>query len=360
MADNSSNNLGNVKCSVFDTKDYVTVAIISACSAFVSSLLCIFVISLILMLKKYVFFIQRLVLYLSITALINSLSIVLRLYRIGYQLQSQALTVLCIAAAFIDQTSMWSLFMAFTAITFTLLMTVVFHKNTSRLEWVYVVMIFLSPLLFNWIPFIGDTYGQSGAWCWIRNVNYDDNCTEHGFGTVLQYVLWYIPAYVLLFVLVLVYIFIIICVVRQKMRKYDNEETIKVQNTLHQEVLPLLFYPIGLFLLNVFPLANRVQASLTTDDPIRALWVLHAVFSPLQGGYIALVYILDRDTLKRLTGRNLLVYFRRDDGVKEYPASVDDRTESVSQSVIKSQGKLVCREEPIADRTDIVYKSLDS
>ena len=327
MTSNSSTDEA-VECSVFDGPDYVIVAIISSSSAFLSVICCIIVIGLIFLLKKHSFFIQRLVLYLSLAALVNSLSIFLRLYRLGDEQQSE-IEGLCITAAFIDQTSIWSLFMAFTALTFTLLMAVVFHKSTVRLEGLYIVLIVFLPLTFNWIPFIDNTYGRAGAWCWIRNQNYEDNCTEHKFGIVLQLALWYIPGYVLLGVLLIVYLVIVFSVVRQKFSqsKKDDVETKK----LHEEVWPLLFQPIGLFILNIFPLTNRIYGSLISDDPIYALWILHALFSPLQGGYIALVYILDRATLRRLTFNNFRAFFKKSsDVVRDYPAIDGGPSDSVT------------------------------
>ena len=326
MADNTSNR-EIIECSAFDSSNYVTVAIISSSSALLSALCSTTVIGLIFLLKKQSFFIQRLVLYLCLAALVNSLSIILRFYRLGDHQQS-AIQGLCITAAFIDQTSMWSLFMAFTVITFTLLMAIVFHKSTVRLEWFYIVLIVFFPLTFNWIPFIDKTYGRSGAWCWIRNLNYDDNCTEHKFGAALQLAIWYIPAYILLGVLLIMYLVIVFSVVRQKFSKStkDDEETKK----LHEEVWPLLFQPIGLFILNIFPLTNRIHGTVMPDDPIYTLWILHAIFSPLQGGYIALVYILDRATLRRLTYNNFRAFFMNSsDAVKEYPAVDSVLTDSV-------------------------------
>ena len=327
----SSSNDTFVECSVFDTGDYVTVAIVSSGSAFISCLFCIVVIGLLLLLKKHYFFIQRLVLYLSVAALINSLSMVLRLHRIWYRQQIEALKVLCIVSAFINQTSAWSLLMAFMAITFSLLMAVVFQKSTARLELVYVIMIFLFPLTYNWIPFLYDTYGQAGAWCWIRNVNYDDNCTEHEFGTILQYVLWYGTGYGLMAILLLVYVFILVCVLRQKLKRKDTV-TKEVQKNLHQEVLPLLLYPICVLIMNIFPLINRIYATVIKGDPVYSLWILHAAVSPLQGGFIALIYILDRRTLERLTCKAFVTCFKRDDGVREYPAVHGKISDSVSQS----------------------------
>ena len=325
-----ANNTSSDGCSVFDSPDYVTVAIISSSSACLSALCSTAVIGLIFLLKKHSFFIQRLVLYLSLAALVNSLSIVLRLYRIGYQQQSKLLDKLCIAAAFIDQTSLWSLFLAFAVVTFTLLMAIVFHKSTVRLEGLYITLIVAFPLTFNWIPFLHNTYGRAGAWCWIRNLNYDDNCMEHKFGTILQFAIWYIPAYVLIGILLITYLAIIISAVRQKFRQSnkDNVETKK----LHEEVWPLLFHPIGLFILNIFPLTNRIYGTLISDDPIYALWILHAIFSPLQGGYIALVYTLDRATLRQLTFNKFRAFFKNmnsSDVVRDYPAVTGGLSDSV-------------------------------
>lgn len=335
----TSSNDTFIECSVFDTGDYVTVAIVSSGSAFLSCFFCIIVIGLIFLLKKHYFFIQRLVLYLSVAALINSLSMVLRLHRIWYRQQNEALRVLCIVSAFINQTSMWSLLIAFMAITFTLLMAVVFQKSTARLEWVYVIMIFLFPLTYNWIPFLYDTYGQAGAWCWIRNVNYDDNCTEHEFGTILQYILWYGTGYGLMAILLLVYVFILVCVLRQKLKRKDMA-TKEVQENLHQEVLPLLFYPICVLIMNIFPLINRIYGTVIKGDPIYALWILHAALSPLQGGFIALIYVLDRRTLERLTCKAFVAFFKRDDGVHEYPAVHGAISDSVSQSSKSTQNAI--------------------
>ena len=331
MANNTTSH-GIVECSVFDSPDYMIVAIISSSSACFSAICSTTLIGLIFLLKKYSFFIQRLVLYLSLAALVNSLSIVLRLYRIGYRRRSEFLDKLCIAAAFIDQTSQWSLFLAFAAVTFTLLMAVVFHKSTVRLERLYIVTIVGLPLTFNWLPFLHGTYGRAGAWCWIRNLNYDDNCSEHRFGTILQFAIWYIPAYVLIGILLITYLAIIAFVVRQKCSRSnrDNEETKK----LHEEVWPLLFHPIGLFILNIFPLTNRIYGTLISEDnPIYGLWILHAIFSPLQGGYIALVYILDRATLRQLTCNKFRTLFKNSsDVVRDYPAISGGPSDSVNGS----------------------------
>ena len=305
---------------MFDTYPYVIVAAVSAGSAFVTALCCIFVICLILLLKKHYFFIQRMILYHCLAVLFRSLSTILRLHRLGYQTESTALDTLCIISAFTGQVTLWVLIMDTLVITFTLLMTAVFHKNVARLERLYIVLIFIFPFIFNWIPFIDNTYGRFGAWCWIRTINYDD-CSEHHFGTILRIVLWNVPFISTHILLIPIYLFTIAYVARQRCCRHGkdtyNPEMERLKKHLNKEVWPLLFFPLGLIFFNLFPVINGIYGSANTN-PSYTLWLLHAVFSPLQGGYITLVYLLDQDTCKRLTFRNVKSTIARKDIVHEY------------------------------------------
>ena len=46
-------------------------------------------------------------------------------------------------------------------------------KEINKLEVALVVLIFTVPLLYDWIPFITNSYGPIGLWCWIRTLNND-------------------------------------------------------------------------------------------------------------------------------------------------------------------------------------------
>ena len=333
MADNSVSNNSSV-CSVFDTYLYVIAAAVSAGSAMVSALCCIFVICLIFLLKKHYFFIQRLILYHCLATLLRSFSTMLRFHRLSaYPNSSSATNTLCVISGFTNQVTSWFLMVDYSVITFTLLMTAVFHKNVARLERLYVVLIFVLPLTFNWIPFIGNSYGRDGPWCWIRNLNYDD-CTDFQLGIVLRNVLLSVPLYIVVIGLIATYIFIIIYLVYQRCCKRGgdahNSATEQLKHRLDEQVWPLLFYPIGVVLLNIVPLINRIYISVNVDNPSYALWIIGAILSPLQGGYIAVVYVLDRDTLKRLTYSNLVATLcKRKDEVSEYPIEKSWRSDSI-------------------------------
>ena len=335
MANNSTNTNDSV-CSVFDTYPYVIVAAVSSGSAMVSALCCIFVIGLVFLLKKKHFFTQRLILYHCLATLFRSFSTILRLHLLGYQNETSAINGLCIFSGFTNQLTNWFLIMDYSVITFTLLMTAVFHKNVAHLEGLYVVLIFIFPLTFNWIPFINNAYGRAGAWCWIRNLNYD-NCTEFRFGIILRNSLQSVPQYILLVALFSTYIFIITYLVYQWCRKrggnIDNQGIERMKRHLREEVWPLLLFPFGVMLLNTFSFINRIYVFVNIDNPSYVLWILSALFSPLQGGYIAVVYTLDRDTLKRLTFSNLVAIFcKRKNKVHEYPMERSWISDSVACS----------------------------
>ena len=340
MADssvNSSNN-GSVStvCSLFDSHDYVVVAAVSSGSAMVSALCCIFVIIVIIRLKKHHSFIQRLIIYHCLAALFRALSIVLRLHRLGYQNQTSAINALCVIAGFTSQVSVWCLIMDYYIITFTLLMTAVFHKNVARLERLYIVLIFVIPFTFNWIPFINNSYGRYGAWCWIRDRNYDD-CSRYNFGITLQNVLQNVPQYILAVVLTPTYLTVIIYIARQKCKMRGKEshdhDTIALNGHLDEEVWPLFFFPFGVLLLNIIPLINGIYESVIVDRPSYTLWLLTAIFTPLQGGYIALVYSLDRRTLQRLTCGVVLLRWR-EAKVQEYPITMTDSISDIDSNAV--------------------------
>ena len=335
MADNNNSSNSSV-CSVYDTYPYVIVAAVSSGSAIVSALCSVFVIGLIFLLKKHYFFIQRLVLYHCLVTLLHSFSTILRLHRLKYPSDT---TAICVVSGFTNQLTQWFLIMDYSLITFTLLMTAVFNKSVARLEGLFVVLIFIFPLSFNWIPFIKSTYGRAGAWCWIRNLNYDD-CTVHEFGIILRNVLQNVPQYIFLIIVIPTYTFIIIYVIQQRYcRRSKDAHSLEVQRLkrhLNEEVLPLLFFPFGVILLNIAPLINRIYVAVNVDNPSYILWILSAIFGPLQGGYIALVYTLDCDTLRRLTYRNLVATLcKRQEKVQEYPIESSHRSDSF---LVSSEG----------------------
>ena len=61
----------------------------------------------------------------------------------------------------------------------------------SCTEVVFLLLVFIIPAVFGWIPFITDSYGSTGLWCWIHSI--EKNCTIHGAGLAEQIALWTVP-----------------------------------------------------------------------------------------------------------------------------------------------------------------------
>ena len=318
MIENSTNTTG--PCSPFAGRDYAIVAAISSASALVSVITCTGVIALIILFKKYNFFIQRLILYLTIVALAEAVAVVL--HRVDYNVTNSATEGFCVFIGFVDQTTSWSILIAISCITVNLLLNAVFHIRTEKFEKIYFILIFVFPLTFNWIPFIELAYGSAGAWCWIRSENKD--CSSFTFGVVLRFVLWFVPLYVILIILTVIYIFILYKITKDRHKwegKFDPDSQ-RLKEQMQKEVKPLIAYPLIYLLINVVPLINRIHNTASPNNPELALWILHALLFPLQGGFIAIAFTFDPQTLRRLRPRYIWAAFKDcygKKGIHEYP-----------------------------------------
>ena len=107
-------------------------------------------------------------------------------------------------------------------------------------------------------------------------------------------------------------------------------ETRALRKQLNEQVWPLFLFPFALLALNIFPIANTIYSRINPDDPSLVLWMLQAVFSPLQGAYIALVYMLDRETIKRLKYSNIKAAIRKGNTTSEYPVEVGPISDSAN------------------------------
>lgn len=314
----------------FDDSIYAWVAGVAAVSGLISLLACCFIIFIIVLFKKWKFFSQRLILYLAITAALLSLAMVLQ--RVDYANQDSAhYNNFCVFAGFLSQISGWMVLDAVICIQIFLLLTVFTEQQPEKYEQAFLVLIFLFPITFNWIPFIHLTYGRAGAWCWIRSKD-DDTCELFRFGQVLQLVLWYIPLYILMFLLIILYAVVLIKL-RSMKKKWTGDfdpRTMKKRKQMAREAIPLIIYPLIFFVLNIPPFINRIHGAANPNDPEPALWFISAIMFPLQGGAIALGFSLDPETRKRLNVNNFRAAFGEFCGskVKEYPVAAECEDEN--------------------------------
>ncbi|XP_064394165.1 cyclic AMP receptor-like protein A [Halichondria panicea] len=301
----------------------INIRVSVACFSLLGSL---FVIGLIWLFKKYKFYIQRLILYLSVSAFLSSTAFIMG--RFDYDLfdndlNPEAAQRLCVFQGFWLLYTDWTVLLSIFCITFNLLWTVFTELKLPWFEAVYFCVIFALPGVISCIPFYGDSFGPSGAWCWIRSKN--DNCTENVLGTAFQFGVWYIPQYVFIILMFIMYTAVIIkLLVKTRPRTWQGtyDPTVRREKEGPKEDSKSLFwYPTVYFAVSLLPLINRIVANVG-QDPIFSLYVLHVISSPLQGALTALAYALDKQTLRRLRWSNIKASFRyrnMDAVVKEYP-----------------------------------------
>ena len=327
--------LNNCSGSPYDSKSYAVVAAISASLAFVSLMVICCVIAIMILFKKWKFFSQRLILYLSISAILVNVGIIL--HRVDYENQTSSFYVnFCKFGGFFDQVSNWMLLNSICSIMIYISLNIFFSKNSEKYEIAYFVFIFIFPITFTWIPFIKNSYGQAGAWCWIRSED-KDNCEAFEFGRILQLIIWFVPLYTIMIILIITYVMLLVKLYLKKRKlvltsKTDREHISQIQ----KDLLPLIAYPLIYFLLNIFPFINRIYNHQTNENPSLVLWYLAALANPSVGPLIALAFTLDPGTRKRLTVAEILAAVkelcRGNRVVKEYEFEVRNKEGSFTSN----------------------------
>ena len=74
----------------------------------------------------------------------------------------------------------------------------------NKLEVPNLAVIVVLPLVIDWIPFVTNSYGPFGAWCWISIL--DQDCSTHMAGLWEQIWLWDIPFGVVAFLTLVLFI----------------------------------------------------------------------------------------------------------------------------------------------------------
>ena len=301
---NGTNTTGS-NCTYYDESgDGVAFTIVAGIRALIglfSALCCLLVIGMIFCLKKYSFYSQRLILYLAIAAFLHSLSYTLA--RVNYYTPRYLFDDYCYFGGFINLYSSWAEVLALCCLTFNVFVNAVMDRwPSTSLQYVYLAVMFLGPLLWCWVPFLNQTYASSLGWCDLRTV--DEQCNRFVFGDILRFALWYVPVYILLFVCFLAIVVAAIMIHRRSRMWYGiyNPDYQQTGWRLKNEVKPLIWYPVVYLLLNVFSLANRIDIAIhSPEDSTIALWYLHVLTSPLRGAFIAIVYAFDPEVRKRIT-----------------------------------------------------------
>lgn len=295
-------------CEKFQDLEYTILAGVRGLLGLASLTCCLTIIVIILLFKRYNYFVQRLVLYVSITIAINSVAIAAQ--KVDYftpnDMQATILERYCIFAGFLGQYTSLVELLSLLCITHGLYTSVIRQKPKKHLEAIYIGISLSVPFIISCIPFFGEgtAYGKSGPWCWIREKNQDD-CSRYLFGIILQFSVWYVPLVLVAVVVICVYITTLYkirkTIAAQWTGPYDPE--VFVQKGRLRKVVKLLlaYLPVLYLIMNLFSLPNAIHWAIV-DTPLYPLWVIHAIFPPMKGILFALPYLFHTDTRRLLKG----------------------------------------------------------
>ena len=247
---------------------------------------------------------------------------------------------LCKAFAFLTQYTIWMILMLTACLTLHLFCLSVLYNNLGRLEAVYVLCSLLVPLAIAVIPFSTHTYGLSDAWCWIQNW---DGLEKIVPGEAEQYALFYGPAFVIL--LVCIAALVVMCGILSCRAYRKGKGWQEIGGEQHQlllkQLLPLIIYPIILFLFFIPPFANRLYTIWDLHPPIPLLYatVLFITLWSMAPGLALLIhmimvcYIIKRRHAVRGRGRGLSQSGKRNYGPIEKEGTATARLSKAAESL---------------------------
>ena len=191
-----------------DQKNYILIA--WSGTGMLSFTMCLIAVSLAFCMRLYKNFTYRLAMYQVLSSLCLSAAEASAITLLNFN-GNIYYQIACKTTAFPLEYFSWVKLLVTLCLVFHLFCLAVCLRNFKKLEIGYVLFSILFPLLFSWIPFIHNSFGVVGAWCWIRS--WKDDCATQKYleGIIEQFVLWYGPLFISL-TLSVVAVFIILIV----------------------------------------------------------------------------------------------------------------------------------------------------
>lgn len=298
-----------------ESLSYKIVAAVRAASALFSLVFSISALVLNVASKKYLVPLHRMVLYFSVSGIVTGISKALS--RVDYFEKNESTAAFCIFAAFLDEYTGWTSVLSALSIAYNLCMDVLGRANDSKCaQRFWLLLIFVGPLAFSWIPFINLAYGQSADWAWCSLRRVREDCSIFTIATVFHYSIWFVPAATLITVIFILYAITVVVVVRRRVRWYpvnNNIDSFKNKRKTEREVailaLPLL----------VFFVTNGLSLFVTVTEQLKVhvfpLWIAYASLPQISAALIAFLMTVDKDSCRALARCNLIRHRR---AVKEY------------------------------------------
>ena len=284
----------------FESTPYKAISVISSLIGLLSLISSSGVVFGILCLKKYRVFHQQLTLQLAVASIAHSLVYTVDL--VDLYKDRDLTTHYCSILGFLQLYTSWVELLSIVSITFNLIFLSFYEKQVEKLLSCHILLVFLLPLLWCWVPFTVGAFGVRGPWCGIRV--HGSTCEVFLAGTILRFVLWQIPVYVFALPVFIVSSIAVFVKFKRRTEKWrgpcHKPEAMKGRYKIFREIKPLLLFPLIYMLLKLSLLVSQLYEAIDPLNPAITLWILEAIFSPLAGAAIAVMYGLDPQTRTKL------------------------------------------------------------
>lgn len=324
--------MGN--CSNLTLDDLCIIGLTGAGTAFISFIGCLIVLAIMIVYKKYIVTTQRLILYLTVCVLLDS---------IIHMIQGASYSILattngyCMGIAFTRQYLAWTIILSIVSILIELTLRVTCKRSSGPVECLYIPFIYVIPLTISWIPFVKHSYGDIDGSCTFLTIN-PGSCTRDEIGLILDIVLWWIPLYITFIIGGLTYL-IILCRLNSAKREYtpllEMDREVIYQRTMN-DIGYFKWYPLLYMIINIIPVITATISYVKPHEDELALNVTSTIIIGLQGGFIALAVALDPSTRKRLGWRSFCAAFKENIlcrvTYEEYPITEGNLTDSLNMS----------------------------
>ena len=150
----------------------------------------------------------------------------------------------------------------------------------SKPEVAIVASVIVLPLLFDWIPFTTNSYGQYATWCWIHLL--EQNCTTNPAGLWEQIWLLHVPFGIISFVILVLFVGSL-CQLGYGIKNAKVHRLIQVGAVDY-----LLFLTFLVFVSFLYAIALiAITFTLSERHPF-IFWILMAITYPLIGTFVSL------------------------------------------------------------------------
>eukprot|EP01104_Vermistella_antarctica_P008555 TRINITY_DN2148_c0_g1_i1.p1 TRINITY_DN2148_c0_g1~~TRINITY_DN2148_c0_g1_i1.p1 ORF type:complete len:330 (+),score=56.04 TRINITY_DN2148_c0_g1_i1:231-1220(+) len=250
----------------------------------------LFIMTSMIIFKRFHRLSARLIWWMSITALITGISNLLS--------PAKETEWVCIFQGIIMQwsqqgTLLWTCMIALNLYILVFARQLSKNVRVEKYEKYYHLFVWLVCTLFTVLPATTNCYGIAGVWCWIE--------AEPAVCTGWRFACFYIPLFIYMAWVAYVYIHVAIEVrsTFHAAADMDAREDKKRRRKDSRMIKKLVAYPIIFFVLWLPAAIQRIQNWVDPENPIFWLVMLQVITAPSQGFVNAVAYGFDRDLRHR-------------------------------------------------------------